>query len=193
MSTRVCFVDLDGIVADATERFARADIARSLYLAGTDRPDKMEREAEALYWNTALDPDLIELDTLINGAHDALDLLADDGYRVIFLTSRPESMRAATISWLHARDLLRAYRQTHPLMTPARELVMKAEAFRYVKTVTWKGGLAHTLAAMFGAEEVLFVDDEAAHAALVMNQAQDCPYKVKVCSSLALAVQEIEL
>jgi phosphoglycolate phosphatase-like HAD superfamily hydrolase len=169
MGNRLCVVDLDGVVADSTARFAKAEEAKQRFIAdmrlgnilSSSKP--WSERAVDVYWKTAFSPELVSLDTLIAGVPQALDALAADGYRVLFLTSRPESMRAATIQWLDGHDLLRAWSHTPRIMTPARELAMKASAFQYTKTVLWKVGMVQTLVGMFDASEVLFVDDEEAN------------------------------
>lgn len=143
---KLCICGLDGCVADNTARFALAEEAKQAYMASHVDP----REATNIFWREAFTPAHVALDTLVEGVNEALLDIQEQGYKVVFLTSRPESMREATIQWLFASTVYDA----------DDELVMKAPAFQYVKTVTWKAGMAQTLAMLYGGEDVMFVDDE---------------------------------
>jgi phosphoglycolate phosphatase-like HAD superfamily hydrolase len=128
---KLAVVDLDGVVADSTERFQRATC-----------------ENGSIDWQVAFDPALVSLDTLIPGTLEAIDFLESKGYEVVFLTSRPESMREATEEWLGLHD------------HDGYEVMMKPEEKKYVKTVTWKAEEVARLASIPGVQEVLFIDDE---------------------------------
>src|SRR5579875_3666894 len=101
---KMCIVDIDGVVADNTARFAKAEEAKQSYLATlpTSTDGIGTREATNLYWRTAFTPDLVALDTLIDSAARDVNALWADGWDIFFLTSRPESMRNATVEWLRA-------------------------------------------------------------------------------------------
>ncbi len=151
---KLAIIDIDGVVASATKRFERAGVERSLYhLAGADRPERVQREATDVYWRAALDPAFVHLDTLIDGANDHLNRLIDDGYTIVFLTSRPQAMAGATSEWFALHVFLKA----------STEILFKASGFQYVKTPVWKVGMAQTLIAWYGATDTIFVDDEQAH------------------------------
>ncbi len=144
---KLALIDLDGVVADPSKRFEYAE-----QLASVLHDKKTQyKEWTQVYWQAVFDPERVETDTLIEGAVDALEALVIDGYQVIFLTSRPESMRAATAQWLvdHAVKTL-----------GSEQLLMKPPAFQYTKTVTWKAGTIQMLACFYAAEEVLVIDDE---------------------------------
>ncbi len=182
MSIRVCFVDLDGVIADPAERFKRAEEAKQQYLikqgAGLQLSMSQEKEATNLYWRTVFTPELVSLDTLIEGVHEALNMLYGE-YGVMFLTSRPESMRAATHAWLEAHDIS----VEHPQFGDF--LVMKPPAAQYVKTVVWKALTIQMLVALHGADEALVIDDEKAN--LAEMQKYDVS-RMRLCSSLAEAI-----
>ncbi len=103
---KLCICDIDGVVANPEKRFQAAEIAKSLYLASTDRPDMLQREATDHYWRTVFDPTLVETDTLVDeGVTEAIAAIEqheenDDLWQIVYLTSRPESMREATLDWL---------------------------------------------------------------------------------------------
>lgn len=169
--TKVAFIDLDGVVANADARFALAE-----QTANAKHDQVLSRGSWTdLYWRTVFTPEHLTLDTLIDGAKDALYELEQEGYQTVFLTSRPEHMREATQRWLFQ----------HELEAPEDWLVMKPAAFQYVKTVVWKAGTIMQLAAMLGADEVLVIDDEQMN--LDELQQYSHPFKLKCCKSLALS------
>jgi len=141
---KLALIGLDRIIADGTLRFARADQTAS---ARYDEQTQ-NREWSDLYWQTAFTPDLVQLDTLIDGAQDALDRLSQQGYTIIILTSRPETMRAATLEWLKQHSVPFAY------------LSMKPPAHKYTKSRVWLAGKVCELGTMFGAEEVMYVESD---------------------------------
>ena len=185
MTIKAAVIDLDGVVANNEARFAKAEEAKQAFIGEMEALDlsiSTQREANDLFWRTAFKPEYVALDEPIPGAVEAIKLLYREGmgHHIIFLTSRPESMREATEQWL----------EQYELNSPFFPLVMKAPGFQYTKTTVWKTGMVQTLVFLYGASELLFVDDEADNAAPVLNWAlaDDCPCEIKVCSSLALAV-----
>ncbi len=159
MSTRIAIIDIDGVVADATTRFAKAEEVKQRYIEELQQELGVtdERGATDTYWQTVFSPEHVPLDTLIDGAIEALDTLQfTHGYHILFLTSRPEAMRDATAEWLYYHKA-NFYRK---VLSDERRLIMKAPAFQYVKTVVWKAGMVQTLAALYGASDVLIVEDE---------------------------------
>lgn len=178
---KVAVIDLDGVIADSTERFKLAEGAKQEYLKSNEAlRDGFSKDKKAidLYWRTAFTPELVALDTQIEGAIDALATLAFNGYGVIILTSRPESMREATRRWL--------FEQGYPVGAP---LVMKAPAFQYTKTTVWKAGMVESLARLYSASTILFVDDEEVNCEAVMQSGLEGLW---CYSSLASAVQSLE-
>lgn len=188
---KLAIIDLDGVVADSSARFAKAEEAKSAYLESQDWDDALEnhgtayleRQATDLYWRTAFTPEYVRLDTLIDGAAESLASIRQDGYSCYFLTSRPETMRDATLVWI----------RTHLVAWPwawEEHLIMKPLSQQFVKTPVWKVGVIEVLARVLEADDLLVVDDE--HAAqLTADLAHlDC-LKVMCCSSLATALRAI--
>ncbi len=136
---KIVIVDLDGVVANSDARFKRAKV-------GT-RTD----------WSVAFDPALVQLDTLIDGADLAVLNLEIQGYNVYFLTSRPESMRAATEIWLAQYGLL------------AYKLIMKPANKQFTKTTVWKASIVLEISKLPDTTVVFFVDDEQANCAAVQD------------------------
>jgi phosphoglycolate phosphatase-like HAD superfamily hydrolase len=130
---KIIFIDLDGVVANSDARFERA-------LVGT-RVD----------WKIAFDPDLVPLDTLIDGADLVIKHLEALKYTVYFLTSRPEAMRAATEVWL-AQYGLQSYK-----------LIMKPVRAQFTKTTIWKADIVREIANLPDTKVIFFVDDEEAN------------------------------
>jgi hypothetical protein len=151
---KIAFVDLDGVVADSTTRFKRAEEARDAFEC---RLKKVLLGTSAdVYWKTAFDPELVGLDQPIEGAQDVIDSLEVQGWRVIFLSSRPEAMRAATERWLISVGYPKS------AWAEKYEIILKSELFRFIKTTVWKVAMIQTIAAFYGVqqEEILLVDDE---------------------------------
>ncbi len=184
--TKLAIIDLDGVVADNTKRFEKAEEAKAAFMKDAEARFEVifthgdsRKKATELYWQTAFNPDLVALDTLTEGVNEALLDIQEQGYRVIFLTSRPESMRDATEQWL--------FEQT--VYDSDDELIMKPLAAQYVKTVVWKALTIQMLVPLYGADEVLIVDDEGAN--LAELQKHDVS-NMRLYSSLAEAVKPVE-
>lgn len=152
---KLCICDLDGVIANNEARFAKAEEAKQAYITNREMFDlsiSEQKEATNLYWQTAFTPELVALDVLIDGAREAIyHLEYERDYKVIYLTSRPESMRQRTEEWLAANGWL------------GPKLIHKAPAFQYTKTTVWKAGMVQTLASLYGADEVVVIEDEQAN------------------------------
>src|SRR5579859_6080896 len=152
---KLCICDLDGVVCDNTARFAKAEEAKQAYRRSPASITDEEGEMKAvnIFWREAFNPSYVVLDTLIEGVKEALDTLYGE-YGVLFLTSRPESMREATVDWLEAHDIS----VEHPQF--GNFLICKPPAFQFVRTSTWKAGTIQMLHRLFGADELLVLEDE---------------------------------
>jgi phosphoglycolate phosphatase-like HAD superfamily hydrolase len=131
----LCICDLDGIIVNSDARFARATVEGKIN------------------WKIAFNPELIELDMLIDGVADHLDRLENEGYTIVFLTSRPETMERATLAWLDRYELL----------GDRRTLITKPLSAQFVKTKTWKAERVANLIRQSQAQSVIFIDDEQAN------------------------------
>jgi len=162
--TKIAIVDIDGVIANADARFAKAELTKEQWLMERQQglpyanDPQTEKEATNVYWRTVFTPELVALDTLIEGAEEALEYIMT-GYDahtdlIFFLTSRPLAMAEATIEWLNAHMTF-GFEISH--------LIFKAPAFQYTKTVVWKAGMIQTLAALYGASELVVIDDEQAN------------------------------
>lgn len=175
---RIALIDLDGVVADSSARFAKAEEAKAAYITQHSNPvyQASEREATSVYWQTAFTPELVTLDTLIAGAARAIMLLEEAGYKIYFLTSRPDPMRDATRKWIKSQ-----YISCWP-----DKLIMKPASQQFVKTVVWKSGVVELLVRLFGVDDLLFIDDEVATQEAIA--ALDLPCDRKIGGSLQEAV-----
>lgn len=180
---KVAFVDLDRVVANPQARFAKAEEAKLAYI-NVDATVRLKaaligaRSAIDFYWREAFNPIHVPLDELVDGADGDIIALTLQNYIVVFLTSRPSSMRIATLAWLEFYNLLASdefYR-----------LVMKESAFQYTKTIVWKAGMVQTLAAMLEASEVLFITDQQVE--IDELQRFEHPFLLRVALSLDEAV-----
>lgn len=177
---KLALIELDGIIANATHRFAHAEQVKQQAV----QQGMAMRETTELYWQTVFTAtaENVGRDLLIDGAGAALDALERQGYGVIFLTSRPEIMREATTAWLSAHDIT----TQHPAFFS--RLFMKPVACKYVKTALWKAGMLQMLAAVLDAHEVLFVDPLIANQQEVLKQGLATLFHLRGCFSLAEAI-----
>lgn len=200
---KIALIDLDNVVADPTARFAKAEAVKMAYLEGCELPEQDEffgtrigdrvyqdsdvKRATDLYWRTAFTPEHVWLDTLIDGTEQALKSLILAGYDVGCMTSRPESMRSATLAWLDAQAMkVDLTPLDEPNLALASQLIMKPASQKFVKTVVWKSGVVELLVRLFGIDELLYVDDEQAHRDAI--SALSLPCELKVAASLQEAV-----
>ena len=183
---KLAIIDLDGVVADATARFAKAEEVKQAYVerASNDLYAADEREATNIYWRAVFNPEYVPLDVPMAVDED-LEVLDRQHWQILYLTSRPESMREATEEWLNDHSLYAWSMVNFP-----GSLIMKAPAFQYVKTIIWKAGMIHSLAALAGATELLVIDDEQANLNEVVRYTLELPDLV-TAKSLAEAVAKL--
>lgn len=191
---KLAIIDLDGVVANVDARFAQAEEIKQTFLeqAGIDRHLVSEREnATNVYWRAVFNPEYVPMDTLIDGVKEALyDLERNDmggPYEVIFLTSRPESMREATEQWLVEQGIRYQFNENR---YRRRDLIMKAPAFQYTKTAVWKAGMVQTLEALYGAPDLLIVEDEDANINEHLKYFSTVQTR-EICKSLAEVVAKL--
>ncbi len=154
---RLAFVDIDNVLCDNMTREVRArQFADSRFVPEEGIiPSIVYRDAwqKIFYSERAFyKPEWIALDTLAEGAVDALFAIESANYDVVYLTSRPTSLFVATHEWLFE----------HSISGP--RLVMKSPAFtqappNHTYTRIWKTGMIQTLTALYGASDVLVIDD----------------------------------
>jgi hypothetical protein len=143
---KLAIVDLDKIVFDSSIRFNAAT-----------RPDN------SINWRVALDPALVRHDTLILGAEIALDLIQSKGYKLLFLTGRPEKMRQATVEKL-AEYLITDY-----------ELIMRPDG-NFTKAPEFKYEKIAEIVASRQPETLIFIDDLVEEYPNLLIPIKTCPY-----------------
>ena len=180
---KICVCDIDGIVCN---RDARLALARSVYLAKCDQEGK-EPEPQVYNkgfdWETFLNPENLYLDTLIGGIEQAIHALLDQGWHLVYLTSRPEHMRLATLHWLNNQTI--AYQPVNGSLEWI-QVYMKDEENRYTKTPKWKSSVVQNLVEMYQASEILIVDDQTSNLQAIA-QVLTVPFQLH--TSLADAIE----
>lgn len=84
------FVDIDGTLADGSERFA---------LAGPE-PDRVNKKAYLKWLADVQDEARLARDPVIRGSRDVVHALKKAGYSILYLTSREHKYQEVTKSWL---------------------------------------------------------------------------------------------
>lgn len=146
ITEKLAIVDLDGVIADSSERFAQATW-----------PDG------SIDWDLALNGDKVYLNTPIAGVHEALNQLHINDWTIVYLTSRLWHMEAETREWLDAHHL-----------HIEKELVMKPEARQFTRTPQWKADMTAQLITGYKASDILVVDDE--HAGSIIEAVSRLPW-----------------
>jgi hypothetical protein len=172
---KIAIIDLDGVVANAQHRFKAAD--ESGFLPKGDTANA--------YWEIALNPIEMLNDETIPDAGKDLIQIEQLGYSIIFLSSRPQLARSETELWLTMHSLI-----------AERDLILKPNALKWMKTTTWKAGHANLIAkALWQAgSELLIVDDEEANLDAMQDAAawqRNC--RIFQASSLREAIENHEI
>lgn len=146
--SKLAIIDVDGVIANSDKRFEMA-----------------KREDGSTDWKVAFNPSLLVHDELIEGVKEAIQHLYDQGYTIVYLTSRPEHMKQMSVAFLNH----------HGIGGP--EYFDKAEADKYIKTTAWKARVVQELTRRNQYERFLFVDDDEKNRLAVMELAMgnvDC-------------------
>lgn len=180
MDRKLALVELDGVLVDASNRFNHAEQVKQEALK---RGMALVSAVDA-YWRAAFaaTAENVAQDVLMEEPQEALNTFLLQGYSIILLTSRPEAMREVTTAWLAAHDI--------PTEHPAffSRLVMKSAAFKYVKTAIWKAGMIETLAALLGAQEILFIDPLISNQQEAQKAGHSVRFSLRVCATLSEAL-----
>ena len=153
---KLAFIDLDGVVCDSTARFARAT------------------QGGKINWGLAFHPPMLEMDTLIENADKIILGLESTGWKIIYLSSRPDRLSEACENWLIQHGL------------GGRELILRPAKKEGLKTPQWKAKVICTKGAM--SESLLFVDDEAENREAVRDMWRNLQSatNIQIFESLAL-------
>ncbi len=151
--SRLAISDFDGVIANITEHTKIAqERAKAFALAlALDPKDEAYRKALSTFFYSErgfFDNELVRCDQLMSGCGNALAQLLQEYDKVIVLTSRPISMREATLQW---------FLQWFPGCKNI-EFIFKNSTESVMKTAIWK---AHTVALFAEQYDViLFIDDD---------------------------------
>ncbi|MBA2285853.1 MAG: hypothetical protein H0W02_10240 [Ktedonobacteraceae bacterium] len=154
---KLAIIDLAGPIADESKRF------------------ELARTPAGMNWQVFFDPQHLHLDTLVEGADAAIATLRSQGYAVLLMTSRPESMREATVSWCLSHQILFGMCAASPAMKPP--------GAQFLRTTQLKAIMVQMLAGVFAATEVVVVEDEAINLTEILDY--DTSYHLRGFSSLA--------
>lgn len=155
----VAFIDIDGIIADCEHRIELAKQAKQAYVENYEDRALIDRVGvDNVYWTTFFNPTLVAQDSIIDGALQHVEALELAGFKILFLTSRPESLRRVTWGWLSKHNF-----KNH-------EVIMKNASFQRLYTTKWKSGIIQTLAPILKAVEVIHVDDSHANQKMLHDE-----------------------
>ncbi len=166
--SRIAVCDFDGVIADITEHTKIAqERAKAFVLQQALELDAVaERKALSRFFYSEqgfFDTRLIEHDQLMSGCHQALAHLAQAYDKVVVVTSRPPSMREATLQWFSR--WCPGYENIEFIFKDIEESVLK--------TATWKARLVAHFARQY--ETILFIDDDERNRKAVEALAADLP------------------
>lgn len=152
--SKIAIVDFDGVIANIEEHVSIAQ-ERARALAGTWNPDTQREEQRkalsSIFYSEQgfFDTELVVYDRLMQGGEVALAQLLQEYESVVILTSRPLSMREATLQWF-AQHCPGCERIT---------FIFKDSNERAIKTAAWKARVIAQFAEQ--CKTLLFIDDDA--------------------------------
>ena len=186
-STKLAIIDLDGVTADNDDRHTVAwRDAMKVKDAFMDAMNYEERERvfNAIFYSGAglFNPEYVKLDKVVQGAAEVINRLITNGWIIIFQSSRPESMRAATVQWLFDHQL------------PHEYVVLKPDVLnkKYLDTPTLKAVQLESIIAAWNAGSVVYVDDDSKNRDMVERYAgewSDRPFTLKIYEQLSDVVE----
>ncbi|MDX5412888.1 MAG: hypothetical protein LPK02_07555 [Rhodobacterales bacterium] len=142
--------DIDGTLADASHRLH--------YI--TPPLDQFEREKFKKNWDAFLSAEEVVKDTPILQTWAIMESLLEQGYRMIFITGRPEHQREATWGWLTDEECWTRSNCASFLLTSAdHRLYMRSNGDRRPSSVVKEEGLMRARAD--GYNPILVFEDRA--------------------------------
>lgn len=166
--SRIAVCDFDGVVADSAEHTKIAQERAKVFVLqqASDLDEATERKALSRFFYSErgfFDTRLIEHDQLMSGCHQALAHLAQAYDNVVIVTSRPPSMREATLQWFSR--WCPGYEHMEFIFKDTEESVLK--------TASWKARLVAQFARHY--DSILFIDDDERNRKAVEALAADLP------------------
>ena len=149
----IAICDFDGVIADSAEHTKIAQERAKAYLlqqaSSLDREDERKALSSFFYSEQGFfDNRLIEYYQLMAGCSEALACLSEQYDHVIVLTSRPLSMREATLQWFTR-------------WCPGYEnitFIFKDSDESTIKTAAWKAHIVASFAKQY--HTILFIDND---------------------------------
>lgn len=149
----IAICDFDGVIADNAEhtKIAQERARAFVFQQASGLDNEAERKALSRFFYSEqgfFDNKLVEYDQLIIGCSEALVRLLEKYDRVVILTSRPLSMREATLQWFSQR-------------CPGHEniaFIFKDSDESTMKTAAWKAHIVTSFAEQH--QTILFIDDD---------------------------------
>jgi phosphoglycolate phosphatase-like HAD superfamily hydrolase len=147
---RLAIFDIDNFVAN---RDARLERARVVYLEETREQGKDPKPLSFMNGfdkSIFFDPEMLFWDRPFPGTNDNLNALIDQGWTLVFLSSRLEEARENTLEWFALYIFIRQ----------SCEIILKGERDRHQKTSLWKTRQVSRLVAQYHPDEVILGDDQ---------------------------------
>lgn len=166
--SNIAICDFDGVIADTTEhtKIAQERARAFVFQQAPGLDEKAERKALSRFFYSEqgfFDTRLVEHDQLIRGCHQALARLAQEYDTIVVVTSRPPSMREATLQWFSRWCPGYEY----------IEFIFKETEERFLKTATWKADVIGQWVQQY--DTLLFIDDDERNRKAVEALAADVP------------------
>lgn len=125
------------------------------------------REQTSAFFAKMFDPDLVKHDVIEPGAREQIERI-ELRAKVVYLTSRPHTMREATLQWLEEQGVIRPCTFKNYGTGEKDESGKYDNGDRYIKTAVWKAREVERIIQEAEAQDdkvewVLFVDDEEAN------------------------------
>lgn len=151
--SKIAISDFDGVIANITEHTKIAQErakAFALELALDPKEEAYRKALSSFFYSERgfFDNELVKYDQLMSGCGKALAQFSQEYDKVIVLTSRPSSMREATLQWFSQQ--CPGYESIQFIFKDSNESVMK--------TAVWKANTVAYFAEQY--EAVLFIDDD---------------------------------
>lgn len=151
--SKIAIADFDGVIADVREHTKIAqERARAFVREQTPGAEgEAERKALSRFFYSEqgfFDNTLVECDQVVTGCHTALASLLREYDKVVVVTSRPPSMREATLQW---------FSQWYPGNENV-EFIFKDVNESVLRTAAWKARAVAHFAQQY--ETLLFIDDD---------------------------------
>lgn len=151
--SKLAIADFDGVIADVAEhvKIARQRAQAFVREQAIDGENEAERKALSSFFYSErgfFDNTLITYDQLVRDCQQALASLLQQYDKVVVLTSRPLSMREATLQWF----------SRYCPGCEGIDFIFKDTEERVLKTATWKARTVVRFAEQY--ETILFIDDD---------------------------------